>query len=445
MKKTLFQIVLMVLCITAQAQKVSNVRAEQRGQEIVVFYSLETSSPCEVSLVLSQNNGATWSSALKNVSGDVGKNITAGNKQITWNVLEEREQLVGDQIQFKVVANGKKSFEPEMVFVEGGTFQMGSNFGEEDEKPVHSVTLSSFKIGKYEVTQEQWKAVMGSVPSYSVGCDNCPIETVSWNDVQLYISKLNNQTGKYYRLPTEAEWEFAARGGIHSREFTFSGSNNIGAVAWFADNTGKEHDVGGKQANELGIYDMSGNVWEWCSDWYGSYGSYNQTNPRGASSGEERVLRGGGFYNESGLCRSTNRNGFMQDGYEIGSGFRLVHPFGSEIPSFPGGDSALCNLLSSNINYPESARQQKIEGTVYIRFFIEADGTPSNFEIERGVDGGEMLDKEALRVCRQVLPKTKWNPGKQDGRAVRVWIILPIRFTLRPNRTRNKHEKKLKK
>jgi formylglycine-generating enzyme required for sulfatase activity len=325
MKKALFQIVLMVLCITAQAQKVSNVHAEQRGQEIVVFYSLETSSPCEVSLVLSQNNGATWSSALKNVSGDVGKNITAGNKQITWNVLEEREQLVGDQIRFKVIANGKKSFELEMVFVEGGTFQMGSSSGESDEQPIHSVTLSSFNIGKFEVTQAQWKAVMGNNPSYYQGCDNCPVENVSWNDVQEFIRKLNARTGKNYRLPTEAEWEFAAKGGKQSRGYTYSGSNYLGVVAWYGDKDGsKTHAVGEKQANELGIYDMSGNVWEWCSDWYGPYTSYYETNPTGASSGQYRVLRGGSWNRNANRCRTALRDwsGLVTGANNIG--FRLV-------------------------------------------------------------------------------------------------------------------------
>jgi formylglycine-generating enzyme required for sulfatase activity len=329
MRRIVIHIILSVLCFTAQAQKVSNIRAEQRGQDIVVLYSLETTSPCEVNLLLSQDNGATWSTPLKNVSGDVGKNISAGEKQITWKVLEEREQLVGDNLKFKVIANGKKSFEPEMVFVEGGTFQMGSDTGEDDEKPVHSVTLSSFNIGKYEVTQSQWKAVMGNNPSHFSGCDDCPVETVSWNDVQNFIRKLNAQTGQNYRLPTEAEWEYAAKGGKSSKGYTYSGSNELNSVAWYSDNSGdKTHNVGGKKSNELGIFDLTGNVWEWCSDWYGTYSSYSETDPTGASSGESIVLRGGGYGNSKSRnrCRPANRISVGPAYRDDWSGFRLVLP-----------------------------------------------------------------------------------------------------------------------
>ena len=327
MKKAFLQIFLAVLCLSAQAQKVSNIRAEQRGQDIVVLYSLETTSPCEVSLLLSQDNGVNWGSPLKYVSGDVGKNISAGEKQITWKVLEEREQLVGDNLKFKVAANGNKPFEPEMVFVEGGTFQMGSDSGEDDEKPVHSVTLSSFNIGKYEVTQAQWRAVMGNNPSNFKGCDDCPVETVSWDDVQDFIRKLNAQTGKNYRLPTEAEWEYAANGGKSSKGFTYSGSNDLNAVAWNKDNSGsRSHAVGGKQANEIGVYDMTGNVLEWCFDWLGNYNNYRETNPTGASLGKYRVLRGGSWFNFPNFCRSALRNWIDQD-YRLNYiGFRLVLP-----------------------------------------------------------------------------------------------------------------------
>ena len=185
----------------------------------------------------------------------------------------------------------------EMVEVTGGTFQMGSTSGGSDETPVHTVTLSDFKIGKYEVTQKQWHDVMGTNPSYFTGND-LPVEHVSWNDVQTFITKLNEQTGNTYRLPTEAEWEYAARGGISASSTSCAGSNTIGDVAWYYDNSGSEtHTVGTKQANELGIYDMSGNVWEWCNDWYGSdyYSSSPQNNPQGSSTGSYRVKRGGSW------------------------------------------------------------------------------------------------------------------------------------------------------
>ena len=185
-----------------------------------------------------------------------------------------------------------------MVYVSGGTFTMGATSEQgsdayDGEKPVHSVTLSSFYICKYEVTQALWKAVMGSNPSNWKG-DDLPVETVSWDDCQTFIRKLNALTGKNFRLPTEAEWEFAARGGNNSRGYKYAGSNNIETVAWYDGNSGnKTHVVGTKSPNELGLYDMSGNVWEWCQDRYGSYSGASQTNPTGASSGSNRVLRGG--------------------------------------------------------------------------------------------------------------------------------------------------------
>jgi formylglycine-generating enzyme required for sulfatase activity len=327
MRRIVFQILLSVVYFSANGQVVSNVRAEQRGQEIVVLYTLETTSPCGVSLLLSQDDGVTWSGPLKNVSGDIGNNVTGGDKQIIWKVIEEQESFVGENIKFKVEAEVRKSFEPEMVFVEGGTFQMGSESGDPDEKPVHVVTLSSFNMGKYEVTQAQWTAVMGSNPSYFLGCDNFPVEQVSWNDVQQYIQKLNAQTGKNYRLPTEAEWEYAAKGGKASRGYTYSGSNDISSVGWYTDNSGgKTHAVGTKQANELGIFDMSGNVWEWCSDWYGNYSSYSITNPTGSISGWARVLRGGSWPYPAVDCTTTHRNSSNPDNSFNLVGFRLVLP-----------------------------------------------------------------------------------------------------------------------
>ena len=188
----------------------------------------------------------------------------------------------------------------DMIRVEAGTFTMGATTEMkdpwDDEKPTHQVTLTNdYYIGKYEVTQALWKAVMGKNPSNFKG-DNLPVEEVSWNDCQKFISKLNSITGKTFRLPTEAEWEYAARGGKKSRGYQYSGSNNLSDVAWYTDNSGsKTHTVGSKQANELGIYDMSGNVYEWCQDWKGSYSSSSQVNPTGDNSGSIRVNRGGSW------------------------------------------------------------------------------------------------------------------------------------------------------
>ena len=215
-----------------------------------------------------------------------------------------------------------------MIYVEGGTFQMGAtseqgNNVDYDEKPVHEVTLSDFCIGETEVTQALWQAVMGSNPSYFKG-DNRPVESMSWNDCQMFIQKLNQLTGRTFRLPTEAEWEYAARGGKYHSGYKYSGSNEVGYVAWYGGNSGSQtHDVKTKQPNALGLYDMSGNVWEWCSDWYGSYSSGAQTDPQGPSSGSDRVLRGGSRYSGARYCRVSGRN-YADPGYRgDDGGFRL--------------------------------------------------------------------------------------------------------------------------
>ena len=201
----------------------------------------------------------------------------------------------------------------EMVWVRGGTFRMGATSEQSgdafnDEKPVHSVTLRGYYIGKTEVTQALWKAVMGSNPSEFKG-DNLPVENVSWNDCHEFIRKLNALTGQNFRLPTEAEWEFACRGGNNSRGYKFSGSNYIDNVAWYEYNSGsKTHPVATKLPNELGIYDMSGNVLEWCSDRYGRYSRDSRTNPKGSSDGSRRVFRGGSWIDHTGCCRSSQRD-----------------------------------------------------------------------------------------------------------------------------------------
>jgi len=236
---------------------------------------------------------------------------------------------VGSETQTSSTTSGTGFvFDYPTVYVAGDTFTMGCTSEQgsdcyDDEKPSHSVTVGSFNIGKYEVTQAQWKSVMGSNPSSFKGCDNCPVESVSWNDVQEFIKKLNSLTGKKYRLPKEAEWEFAARGGNKSRGYQYSGSDNLGSVAWYSDNSGsKTHPVGQKSPNELGIYDMSGNVLEWCADWFkgypGSSGVSDQTN-------SFRVLRGGGWDDGARYCRVSYR-GSYGPGFRSydDDGFRLV-------------------------------------------------------------------------------------------------------------------------
>ena len=213
-----------------------------------------------------------------------------------------------------------------MVYVEKGSFQMGREDGYYFEKPIHEVKLNSFAIGQTEVTQELWEAVMGSNPSNWKG-SRLPVEKVSWNDCQTFITKLNQHTGQQFRLPTEAEWEYAARGGNQSKGYTYSGSNNIEEVAWYDDNSGnKTHEVATKAPNELGIYDMSGNVFEWCQDWWGAnyYLSSPINNPTGPTSGYQRIARSSFFDSRAWSCRVTNRGSENPTGTFEYIGFRLA-------------------------------------------------------------------------------------------------------------------------
>ena len=216
-----------------------------------------------------------------------------------------------------------------MIAVQGDTFMTGctseqDNDCNDSEKPAHRVTVSDFYIGKYEVTQAQWKAVMGNNPSRFKG-DNLPVEQISWNDVQEFISKLNAQTGKQYRLPTEAEWEYAARGGKNSKGYKYSGNNTVNEVAWIDSNSGQStHAVGTKLPNELGIYDMSGNVMEWCSDWLSQYTINAKLNPIGANAGTHHVGRGGSFRSTERVVRVSARAGNKPDDRGMNLGFRLA-------------------------------------------------------------------------------------------------------------------------
>ena len=219
----------------------------------------------------------------------------------------------------------------EMVYVEAGTFIMGctSEQGSDTsviEKPAHLVNITKdYYIGKFEVTQALWQTVMGNNPSRFKG-DSLPVEQVSWYDAQEFCAELSRMTGHRFSLPTEAEWEYAARGGKKSTKAKYSGSSGVSNVAWYKDNSGEQtHPVGRLHPNELGIYDMSGNVYEMCLDWYGRYSSVSQTDPKGSGSGDEGVVvRGGSWYGSAYPCRISYRCGIVPDGGDRGIGFRVV-------------------------------------------------------------------------------------------------------------------------
>ena len=271
-------------------------------------------------------------------TGDFTSNLTNLTENTTYYVrayaTNEKGTSYGEEKSFKTLpvyqtisVNGVTFT---MIAVEGGTFQMGATSEQggdanSDEYPVHSVTLSDYYIGETEVTQELWEAVMGTNPSDFSGNPQRPVEYVSWYECKEFITNLNNLTGMNFRLPTEAEWEYAARGGNKSQGYKYSGGNTIGNVAWYWDNSGSAtHNVKTKSPNELGTYDMSGNVWEWCEDWYGNYSSGSQTNPTGPSTGSYRVLRGGSWINYAKYCRVSHRSSINPDYRFNDYGFRLV-------------------------------------------------------------------------------------------------------------------------
>jgi formylglycine-generating enzyme required for sulfatase activity len=227
----------------------------------------------------------------------------------------------------QIVGCIKRCIEPSMVLVEGGTFEMGRNDSLRNERPAHQVTLKTFYIGKYEVTQYQWRSVMGSNLSGFKGCDDCPVENINWKSVKEYLAKLNKQTAKNYRLPTEAEWEYAASGGNQSRGYRYSGSNDPAEVGWYKPNAeSKTHPVGLKKPNELGIYDMMGNVWELCCDWYASnyYKHSPANNPQNTSLSLYHVSRGGSWRSGTERCYNKARNRNIKDHHISNGGIRLA-------------------------------------------------------------------------------------------------------------------------
>jgi formylglycine-generating enzyme len=221
----------------------------------------------------------------------------------------------------------------EMVLIKGGCYKMGDTFGDgaEDERPVHEVCVKDFYIGKYLVTQMEWTGTMGTNPSREPNCGmTCPVENVSWNDVQEFISKLSQRTGKAYRLPTEAEWEYAARSGGKDEKWAGTSSEKeLGDYAWSYNNSAfQSHPVGLKKPNGLGLYDMTGNVWEWMSDWYdqGYYAKSSKDGPQGTATGRTRSLRGGYWGDLSNFARVTSRIGLVPSARGGGYGFRVALP-----------------------------------------------------------------------------------------------------------------------
>ncbi len=366
MIKILQILLLLIMCQLATAQTVKNFDFYTEDERVIIHYDLAGDGPFKISLLYTLNGYAWQSVPLTACRGATGTNINAANGlQIVWQPLLHLESLEGNlslklQVEYK---EQEKDNLVEMVFVKGGTFQMGSDTGEDNEKPVHTVQVNDFYIGKYEITVEQFREFV-SATSYQTDAEKSdgsyiwigtkwekqaginwrydatgnkrgssenkhPVIHVSWNDAIAYCNWLTVQTGKSYRLPTEAEWEFAARGGNQSKRFLYAGSNTVDAVAWYNGNSKNvTHTVGNKQANELGLYDTNGNAWEWCNDWYNQdyYSNSPSNNPKGANTGTDRVLRGGSWFSDPRNGRVTCRIYDTQDNCGSNYGFRVCLP-----------------------------------------------------------------------------------------------------------------------
>ncbi|MDR0712163.1 MAG: formylglycine-generating enzyme family protein [Prevotellaceae bacterium] len=307
----------------AAAQIVSDIRAKFVDCHAEVTCNLTAILIADLTLWYSADLGQTYHRC-DSVSGDLNAQAS-GSKTIIWDCFAEGIRFGG--VKFKVTARDII----EMVAVKGGTFTMGCTAEQgsdcsNDELPLHTVTLSDFYISKYEVTQAQWRVVMDSSYSHFNG-EDLPMVAVNWDDAQEFLQTLSLQAGKTCRLPTEAEWEFAARGGTLSAGYKYSGSNNVDDVAWYLANSDSIiHPVGSKQQNELGIYDMSGNAWEWCSDWYSAYDNAPQTNPTGGTTGSDRIVRGGGTIDRAWGCRVSTRSYTTPNRRYSNVSFRVVLP-----------------------------------------------------------------------------------------------------------------------
>lgn len=327
------------------AAEIRNLKTGQQGNQPFALYDLvgkPGEMEAEVQVVI-EVGGEKYTTDKLTLRGDAGKGVKTGvGKRITWELLKDMPAGFDGEITWDVevagsagaglmtVASGFTDPSTGMIFmpVQGGCFKMGdtSGTGDEDERPVHEVCVDGFSIGKFEVTQGQWQAIMGSNPSTFRQCGkSCPVESVSWNDVQQFITKLNLRSDKNYRLPTEAEWEYAASSG--GKRERYSGGDTASVLAWFEANAGgRTRPVGQKKPNGLGLHDMSGNVAEWADDIKGDYQAASQKNPTGTDSGVNRVLRGGVWNDLQRNLRVSSRSELTPSVRTNTIGFRLVLP-----------------------------------------------------------------------------------------------------------------------
>lgn len=324
---------------TVVGQTVTDVSFSLKDKELTVTYNLDAPAAIRLRVVSHIGDQVYVSDPIQNLSGDVGPNISAGEgKRIMAFDMPEIRGLDTTEFHFIVeVDDGSvniyiNDMVVKMLPVEGGAFVMGHNKKDgtyyhcESSEPAHRVTVGDFYLGQFEVTQKLWMQVMEGNPSKWQDNDSLPVESVSWNDAQVFIARLSQMTGYRFRLPTEAEWEYAARGGKKSKGYTYPGTTrNLQDYAWLGVNSGnRSHPVGRKLPNELGLFDMGGNVWEWCSDWASDYTTAEQVNPQGPKSGENKIARGGCMISPAWGCSVSDRCWYLPDhGYGF-YGFRLA-------------------------------------------------------------------------------------------------------------------------
>ncbi len=327
---------LLLVCLSVRSQSVSNVVLTQEGTRFRIEYDL--SEQIETTVSVSVDNSRTFSPVYE-LSGNAGASAVSGHNIVYWDALTEWGEFsheltvkVATAPLSKVVLANDVPFT--MIYVKGGTFVMGTSREKDsdaaDNESPHTVQISSYYISQTEVTQELWNAVMDEKRFFFQG-ENQPVNLVSYNDITAFISRLNLITGLGFNLPTEAEWEYAARGGRKSLGYKYSGSDNPRNVAWFGQKEGEagssqKHRVATKQPNELGLYDMSGNMWEWCRDFYGTYPEEEQTDPTGPKEGTHRVVRGGSYLSRPINCRTAFRSANTPESRLIHTGFRLSLP-----------------------------------------------------------------------------------------------------------------------